>query len=73
MAHLMLLAFLIDQIQQRCCALFELARTKAVRNRYFWERLRSKVFEYRLRSWETLYQSLAYGHRAVEPEPALPP
>jgi len=73
LAYLMLLAFLIDQIQQRCCALFELARTKATRNRYFWERLRSKVFEYRLRSWETLYQSLAYGHRAVEPEPALPP
>ena len=39
-AYLMMLAFLIDQCQQRCCALFQAAQAKAERARYFWERLR---------------------------------
>ena len=36
-AYLMMLAFLIDQCQQRCCALFESAQAKAERARYFWD------------------------------------
>ena len=34
-AYLMMLALLIDQIQQRGCALFRKARAKAERPRYF--------------------------------------
>ncbi len=33
--HLMMLAFLIDQIQQHCCTLFQQAQQKAERKSYF--------------------------------------
>ena len=68
-AHLMMLAFLIDQIQQRCCRLFQAARAKAGRARYFWEKLRGLFLHYDLPDWETLYRALAFGHRAPVPIP----
>ena len=69
MAYLMMLAFLIDQIQQHCCGLFQAAQREAKRRRYFWERVRSLFFEYLIPDWETLYKSIAYGHKATVPIP----
>ena len=66
-AYLMMLAFLIDQCQQRCCALFQGAQAKAGRARYFWERLRALFLDFQLPDWETLYRALAFGHRAPVP------
>ena len=63
-AYLMMLAFLIDQCQQRCCALFQGAQAKAERARYFWERVRALFLDFQLPDWETLYRALAFGHRA---------
>ncbi len=71
-AHLMMLAFLIDQIQQRCCRLFRAAQAKAGRARYFWEQLRAMFLEFVLPDWETLYRSLAFGHRRQVPIPLDP-
>ena len=68
-AYLMMLAFLIDQIQQRCCRVFQQARAKAGRARYFWEKVRGLFLHYRLPDWETLYRALAFGYRAPEPVP----
>ena len=68
-AYLMMLAFLIDQIQQRCCRVFRQARAKAGRARYFWEKVRGLFLHYRLPDWETLYRALAFGHRAPVPVP----
>ena len=68
-AHLMMLAFLIDQIQQRCCRLFQAAQAKAGRARYFWEKLRAMFLEFVLPDWETLYRALAFGHRGQVPIP----
>lgn len=62
-ANLMMLAFLIDQAQQRCCALFWAAREKAGRAKYFWERLRGLFLEFFVPDWETLYRAIAFGHR----------
>ena len=62
-AYLMMLAFLIDQSQQRCCALFQAARHKAERARYFWERVRALFMTFPLADWETLYKALAFGYR----------
>ena len=42
-AFLMMLAFLIDQIQQRCCKLFRQAQMEARRSSYFWEKVRGFV------------------------------
>ena len=61
----MMLAFLIDQCQQRCCALFQAAQAKAERARYFWERLRALFLDFQLPDWETLYRALAFGHHPV--------
>ncbi|WP_319548586.1 transposase [Desulfogranum marinum] len=40
-AHLMMLAFLIDQVQQMCCPLFQVARAKCQANKYLWENIRN--------------------------------
>ena len=65
-AYLMMLAFLIDQCQQRCCTLFQAARHKAERARYFWERLRALFLGYQLPDWEALYGAIAFGyHRST--------
>ena len=56
---LMMLAFLIDPCQQRCCTLFQAAQAKAGRARYFRERLRALLFNAFLADWETLYKALA--------------
>ena len=62
-AYLMMLAFLIDQCQQRCCALFQGAQAKAERARYFWERVRVLFLGSELTGWEMLYRALAFGYR----------
>ena len=62
-AFLMMLAFLIDQIQQRCCKLFQQAQMKAKRSSYFWEKVRGLFLNYFLKDWETLYRMIAFGHR----------
>ena len=65
-AHLMMLAFLIDQIQQRCCRLFQAAKAKAGRALYFWDKLRSLFLGHIVPDWETLYKAIAFGYRASE-------
>ena len=58
-----MLAFLIDQAQQRCCSLFQKARSKAGRTRYFWEKVRGLFLHSRLADWEMLYRAIAFGYR----------
>ena len=69
LAQLMTLAFLIDQVQQRCCGLFQAALAKSKRRIRLWERMRSLFMDYRIESWEALYRALAFGHH----RPALTP
>ena len=63
-AFLMMLAFLIDQVQQRCCAWFQAARAKEGRALYFWNTLRGLFLNFVLPDWETLYRAIAFGHRS---------
>ena len=67
-ASLMMLAFLIDQAEQRCCKLFRMAREKAERPLYFWEELRSHVFNFEIPDWEYVYKMIAFGYRKTTPE-----
>ena len=55
LAHLMMLAFLIDQIQQRCCAVFRRARARAKRPKYLWEQVRAAFLLVAVPDWETPY------------------
>jgi len=65
---LMFLAFLIDQVQQRCCGLFQEALEKAKRKTRFWEKLRMYVLEFYVDSWAGLYAAMGKrrGVRFVE-------
>ena len=61
MAYLMLLAFLIDQIQQHCCKLFNRALTEAKSKVRFWQQLRGLFHNYLIPNWEALYRGIADG------------
>ena len=56
--HLMMLAFLIDQIQQRCCRLFQSALAVAKSKTRLWQKLRSRFDLCLIPDWETLYRSI---------------
>jgi len=53
---LMFLAFFIDQVQQRCCGLFQAAVRKAGSRSRYWRRLQSIFTELFIHSWEDLYR-----------------
>jgi hypothetical protein len=58
---LMMLAFLVDQIQQLCCALFQSVLKKVGSKRALWEAMRSAMSWLILESMEMLYLALLYG------------
>jgi len=59
-AHLMLLAFLIDQVQQLCCKLFKSAMSQAKSRTLFWQKVRGLFFSYFIKSWEDLYHAISH-------------
>lgn len=65
-AILMMLAFLLDQIQQMSCWLFREAWTKAESKRYLWESIRAFFNNYRVDSMETILRAIAHGFERRE-------
>src|SRR5207249_6806369 len=61
LATLMMLAFLVDQTQQLCCALFRAVWEKLGSKRLLWERMRALFFDYALESMRQLLEALFYG------------
>jgi hypothetical protein len=66
-ATLMMLAFLVDQVQQLCCPLFRAVWTKLGSKRRLWERMRSMFEEYDLASMRELLEALFYGVKKPRP------
>ena len=67
-ATLRMLAFLVDQTQQLCCALFQAVWAKLGSKRLLWERMRALFYDYRLESMRELFEALLYGiekHRPI--------
>ncbi len=64
-ALLMILAFLVEQIQQFACPLFNAAWKKEGRcaKKQMWEHLRSIFFILNVNSMEQIYEALFYGFR----------
>lgn len=60
-AHLMMLAFLVDQVQQMCCSLFQAARVKCGSMRNLWERIRSYFHSFVAPSMEAILHCIANG------------
>lgn len=57
----MMLAFLVDQIQQLCCPLFQSVLKKMGSKKALWEAMRSVFFCFMLESMEMLYRALLQG------------
>jgi len=55
---LMLLAFLLDQVQMKCCSLFQSARKAAASQRELWGDMRHLLKFVFLSSWDMLYQEI---------------
>lgn len=55
----MLLAFLIDQIQEHACRLFRQARRRWRSRRALWERFRALFFTFYVPNWEALMHAWA--------------
>jgi hypothetical protein len=64
----MMLAFLVDQVQQLCCPLFRAVRAKLHSKRDLWERVRALFFDFELESMRMLYEALLYGYKRPVPE-----
>lgn len=60
--HLMVLAFLVDQIERRCCGLFGAALEKMERLSYLREEIRSFFITVLITDWETLYNAIVHGY-----------
>lgn len=73
MTMLMLLAFLIDQVQQLCCKVYQRARKKAGALYSLFEKVRV-LFEYVVwDSWEKLYTTIICPEANPPPIGVLPP
>src|SRR6266852_4231105 len=66
-AMVMMLAFLVDQTQQLCCALFQAVWAKLGSKRLLWERMRALFYDYRLDSMRELFEALLYGFEKSRP------
>jgi hypothetical protein len=66
-AMLMMLAFLVDQTQQLCCALFQAVWRKLGSKRLLWERMRALFYDYAFPSMRLLFEALLYGFKKSHP------
>jgi hypothetical protein len=66
-AVLMMLAFLVDQVQQLCCPLFQAVWAKLGSKRRLWERMRALFDDYALASMRHLFEALFYGLQKTAP------
>jgi Transposase DDE domain len=66
-ATVMMLAFLVDQTQQLCCALFQAVWAKLGSKRLLWERMRALFYDYAFASMRQLFEALFYGFQKSSP------
>jgi hypothetical protein len=69
LAMIMLLAFLIDQIQEASCGAFQAGLKKLHAKRTFWERIRSFFYLIFIDSWDDVYSAIAFGYSAIKLRP----
>ena len=66
-ALLLMLAFLVDQVQQLCCPLFQAVWAKMGSKRRLGERMRALFYDYALESMQHLFEALFYGLKKSAP------
>jgi hypothetical protein len=71
LALLMMLAFLIDQVQQKCNALFRQAREKKGPKCALWEAMRNLFASFEVSSMRDIYEAIAYGYERPQLKPLV--
>ena len=59
---LMMLAFLIDQVQQYGCVFFQAAHQRFHSRTSLWIKIKGLFTEFFIESWESLWRAIIYGH-----------
>lgn len=70
-AFLMMLAFLVDQVQQHCCPLFVAVWDKLGSKRSLWDNLRSHFRHFVFRSMQHLYEVILHDLAKEVPAPGF--
>lgn len=65
-ALLMMLAFLIDQVQEAACGLFQNAMTHRKTRRAFWEKMKALFYNYFIDSWQDLFIAMGSGFKGAK-------
>jgi hypothetical protein len=66
---LMMLAFLVDQVQELWCATFQAARKARGSRTSLWQRMRSLFTGYYIESWRQFFEALIHGHTSYPLQP----
>jgi hypothetical protein len=53
---------LIDQLQQRCCGIFQAALKKMKQKKALWEKIRALFTEYYIDNWGDLFYTIETGN-----------
>jgi hypothetical protein len=72
-AAMLLVAVLVDQTPQRCCAVFRAGWTQWGRQRLVWERMRALCYDYRLESRREVFAALWSGIEKPRPLVTIAP
>jgi hypothetical protein len=70
-ATVMMRAFLVDQTQQLCCALFQAVWAKLGSKRLLWERMRALFYDDAFAAMRQLFEALWYGFKKSSPIVAI--
>lgn len=65
-AILMMLAFLLDQIQEACCPYFQAARNRFHSRKSLWEKMRGLFNNYLIADWVGFFSALIWGHKIAK-------
>ena len=65
-AYLMMLAFLIDQVQEATCGLFQKAMEHGKSRRAFWEKMKALFYNFLVESWQDLFAAMGPGFRGAK-------
>lgn len=66
---LTMLAFLIDQVQESCCEVFQQAKNTFRTKVYLWHKMTALFLSYFILDWETFYDSIINDHKPSVLEP----
>jgi hypothetical protein len=67
LAALMMLAFLVDQIQEHCCRVFEQARQRNSTKKALWMRMAAMMYTWRIADWSMMMDLLIDPDRVLIP------